>query len=196
MADIEPVNNEDYKTGEYRLNPNDIEEFEKLGKKVAAKQNNNNNNKKKKQEQQQEQPKKEFFYQRYTSRDNLIAEAVIVGGKPKFAMAIPKVGRPNEASISLVDQIDIGDNIVIKPYEVLSYINRPYTFDSKEKFEEVVESTKTKNLDIIYRKVKSIWTKYIDADDFHISLCAADTIFTYFQDKIGLTHYLNGPFKQ
>ena len=32
--------------------------------------------------------------------------------------------------------------------------------------------------------------EYIDADDFHISICAADTIFTYSQDKIGLTHYL------
>jgi hypothetical protein len=42
----------------------------------------------------------------------------------------------------------------------------------------------------LYKKVKSIWQKYVDADDFHISLCAADTIFSYFQDKIGLTHYL------
>ena len=25
---------------------------------------------------------------------------------------------------------------------------------------------------------------------FHISICAADTIFSYLQDKIGLTHYL------
>jgi hypothetical protein len=30
----------------------------------------------------------------------------------------------------------------------------------------------------------------VDADDFHISICAADTLFTYYQDKIGLTHYL------
>ena len=45
-------------------------------------------------------------------------------------------------------------------------------------------------LDSLYRKVKSIWKKYVDADDFHISICAADTIFSYFQDKIGLTHYL------
>ena len=43
---------------------------------------------------------------------------------------------------------------------------------------------------IPYTEKKSIWQKYIDADDFHISICAADTIFTYFQDKIGLTHYL------
>ena len=40
------------------------------------------------------------------------------------------------------------------------------------------------------KKVKSIWKKYIDADDFHISICTADTIFSYLQDRIGLTHYL------
>lgn len=45
-------------------------------------------------------------------------------------------------------------------------------------------------LDSLYRQVKSIWKKYVDADDFHLSICAADTIFSYFQDKIGLTHYL------
>jgi hypothetical protein len=52
------------------------------------------------------------------------------------------------------------------------------------------EGQKNETLDSLYKKVKSIWKKYIDADDFHISLSAADTIFTYFQDKIGLTHYL------
>jgi hypothetical protein len=36
----------------------------------------------------------------------------------------------------------------------------------------------------LYRTVKSIIKKYVDADDFHISICAADTIFTYFQDNL------------
>ena len=49
---------------------------------------------------------------------------------------------------------------------------------------------KKKHLDTLYRKVKSIWKKYVDADDFHISICAADTIFTYYQDRLGLVHYL------
>ena len=38
--------------------------------------------------------------------------------------------------------------------------------------------------------MKAVWRKYIDADDAHISICAADTIFSYFQDKMGMTHYL------
>ncbi len=42
----------------------------------------------------------------------------------------------------------------------------------------------------MYYKVKGIWKKYYDNDDETLTLCAADTIFTYFQDKIGITHYL------
>jgi hypothetical protein len=61
---------------------------------------------------------------------------------------------------------------------------------SKKDFESYVEKARGETLDSLYRKGKSIWLKYIDADDFHISICAADTIFTYYQDKIGLTHYL------
>jgi hypothetical protein len=108
-----------------------------------------------------------------------------------FAKAVPKVGKPDEvSSITLQDAIEVDDSTIVKPPELLSYINKPYKFKSKEEFEKLVENVKTKNLDELYRKVKSIWTKYVDADDFHISLCAADTIFSYFQDKIGLTHYL------
>ena len=69
-------------------------------------------------------------------------------------------------------------------------MNKPYTFKSKDEFENFVQKAKTETLDSLYEKVKRMWTKYVDADDFHISMCTADTIYTYFQDKIGLTHYL------
>lgn len=45
-------------------------------------------------------------------------------------------------------------------------------------------------VDSLYTKVKSMCKKYADRDDFHIVICAADIIFTYFQDKLGMTHYL------
>ena len=88
-------------------------------------------------------------------------------------------------------QIDFGDRI-LKPYEPTSYINRAYSFTSEKEVEQYITNAETENqsLDTLYREVKPIWKKYIDADDFHISICAADTIFTYFQDIIGLTHYL------
>jgi hypothetical protein len=163
------------------------------------KQGGNGNGKGKKQsakkpaleegEGEKEKPKKEIFTQRYTA-DGSIAEAVIVAGKPKFAITVPKVGYPDQiSSIALHDAIET-DDIVIKPPDPLAYMNKPYVFQSEQEFNELVADVKTKDLDALYQKVKSIWSKYVDADDFHISICAADTIFTYFQDKIGLTHYL------
>jgi hypothetical protein len=115
---------------------------------------------------------------------------VIIGRKPYFAVAATNVGKPDEVSITLQDSIPIDDNTVLKPFEIAAYVNEPYAFKSKQEFYEFVKKTKDENLDSLYKKVKSIWKKYVDADDFHISICEADAIFTYFQDKIGLTHYL------
>jgi hypothetical protein len=69
-------------------------------------------------------------------------------------------------------------------------MSRTFNFKSAEALDQFIEKAKSETLDSLYKKVKAIWKKYIDADDFHISLCAADTIFTCFQDKMGLTHYL------
>jgi hypothetical protein len=146
-------------------------------------QNGKAKRKKKQKDDEDEQTKKEVFLERYVA-DGSIAEAVIIAGIPKFAVAVP-----GEVSITLHDAIEIDDTI-IRPLESMSYMDKPYRFGSTEGFEQLVENIRTKDLDALYKTVKSVWKKYIDADDFHISLCAADTVFTYFQDKIGLTHYL------
>jgi hypothetical protein len=144
---------------------------------------------KKEEEEDKENDTKTSYVQKYHDGD-LLAEAIIIGRKPYFAVAAPKVGNPEQVSITLQNSIQIDETTTIKPLELASYINKPYTFKSQQEFDELVENTRGKTLDSLYRKVKSTWNKYVDADDFHISICAADTIFTYFQDKIGLTHYL------
>jgi hypothetical protein len=154
------------------------------GKKKYQKQQGQNEDGKEK-----EKEKRPVYTQKYHDGD-LLAEAVIVGRKPYFAVAATNVGKPDEVSITLQDSILIDDNTVLKPFEIAAYVNEPYVFKSEQEFAEFVKKTKDENLDTLYKKVKSIWRKYVDADDFHISICAADTIFTYFQDKIGLAHYL------
>ena len=69
-------------------------------------------------------------------------------------------------------------------------MNRPYVFKSKEEFDDLIENAKHETIDSLYDKVKKQWQKYDAADDLEISLCSADTIFTYFQDSLGMTHYL------
>jgi hypothetical protein len=152
-------------------------------KKRQEQQGQNNKNAEKQKE------KKLIYAQKYHDGD-LLAEAVLIGQKPYFAVSAPKVENPDEVSITLQDSIPIDDKTILKPFEIAAYVNKAYSFKSEQEFFEFVEKTKDENLDNLYKKVKLIWKKYVDADDFHISICAADTIFTYFQDKIGLTHYL------
>ena len=121
-----------------------------------------------------------IYVQRLSDRE-YFAEAVIVGGIPAFIVR-------NKDAIFTTDKIELEDKIV-KPLPVMAYLNKPYSFKIDE-VERVIEIAKKETLDTLYRKVKSIWKKYVDADDFHISICAADTIFTYYQDKLGLVHYL------
>lgn len=116
------------------------------------------------------------------SDNRVLAEAVMIGKIPYFLVS-------ENGTIIPKKQILDGDR-VIQPFVSEMYINRPYTFESLSQVEQYVEETRNETLDSLYKLVKSIWKKYIDADDFHISICSADTIFTYFQDKIGLTHYL------
>lgn len=115
----------------------------------------------------------------------MIAESVIVGGIPYFAVA-----RADSKNVTLEESIPITDKIEYKPFEQTAYLSEPYKFKSRQEFESCIEKARNETLDSLYRKEKAIWLKYIDADDFHISICAADTIFTYYQDRMGLTHYL------
>jgi hypothetical protein len=128
-----------------------------------------------------------IYLQKY-SADNLLAESIIIGDVPYFAVS--RLEANGEVKLTLESSITVGEAQEYRPFEKDAYLNNPYWFKSKEHFESSINSARSETLDTVYRKVKFIWTKYIDADDFHISICAADTIFTYYQDKIGMTHYL------
>src|SRR5437879_276759 len=128
-----------------------------------------------KENQEEEDKRKECYAQKY-SNDKLLAEAVLIGGNPKFL-----VSHKFNSSISICDDIELQDKIV-KPFEAISYINRPYSFSSEAQLNECIHKVKNESLDSVYMKVKSIWKKYIDPDDCHISICAADCVFTHFQD--------------
>jgi hypothetical protein len=121
------------------------------------------------------------YVQKY-SDGHTLAEAVIIGKDPCFLIS-------ENGAITPSKQIVDGDRVIL-PLTSEMYINKPYTFESFGEVERLVKETRIETLDSLYILVKSIWKKYIDADDFHLSICAADTIFTYFQDQIGLTHYL------
>ena len=161
------------------------EEFGKLGYHFSG--NDYDSDVKHEPEQQSRNEIKRYEYAQKYSNDRLLAEAIIIEGKPCFAVVSSEDGQ-----ITLKEEIPLNDSkkTILRAPDISSYINKPYSFASKSEFEDYIEKAGNETLDSLYRKVKPIWAKYVDADDFHISLCAADTIFTHFQDKIGMTHYL------
>jgi hypothetical protein len=117
------------------------------------------------------------------SLHDMLAEAVLIGGQPYFLIATIS------GSVDIQRSIELEDKILI-PLDKDAYINKAYSFLSEDHVKSSIDNAKRATLDTLYHKIKSIWKKYVDADDFYLSLCALDTIYTYFQDKIGLTHYL------
>jgi len=122
------------------------------------------------------------FIQKFTL-NGMLAEAVLIAHQPHFLIV------KDTGSVDIQRSIELEDKILI-PLDKEAYINKAYSFLSEDDVKSCIDSAKQGNLDTLYHKIKSIWKKYVDADDFYISLCALDTIYTYFQDKIGLTHYL------
>jgi hypothetical protein len=132
--------------------------------------------------------KKKYYIQKYTNGDfdcrSGSAEAVLVGGIPYFLQIAD--GKP----LLSKEITDIPD-MVLKPLDRISYLSKEYSFQSIDQIDDYIKrANEEETLDTLYQKVKSILEKYIDADKDHIAICAADTIFTYFQDRLGMTHYL------
>jgi hypothetical protein len=127
-----------------------------------------------------------YLQKYYSARDGLLAEAVLIGGKPYFLIS----RAANPSHIEIAASVEPSEIETLRPPGVSGYINMPHRFDSETHLRECIENTKKETLDSLFRKNKAIWRKYVDADDFHISISAADEIYSYFQEKIGLTHYL------
>lgn len=130
------------------------------------------------------------YIQKYSISETVLAEAIIIGQKALFAVV--DFTNPNEIRIILQKQIELDDDrkTVLKPLDLISYINKPYQFKTQDEFWSYIEKAKQKTTDTLHAKVKAIWNKYVDADNFHISICSADTIFTHKQDRVGTCHYL------
>ena len=163
----------------------EIEDLDKkLGKGAGFIEGNGNGKKDKKDKDKNLKTVNIVKHSGVINGNPILAETVIIGLVPRFTLSELIDGK---VKVSLVESVSDGINEYLPLGDGLS---RPYTFKDDTEFYYYIRQAQRETFDSLYYKVKSIWGKYIDADDFHISICSADTIFTYFQDKIGLTHYL------
>jgi hypothetical protein len=112
-------------------------------------------------------------------------EAIIIGEIPIFA----KISSSSSRMISLYPEVQIDEDNIILPLPSNLYASRPYEFGSEKEFRKIEHQVKSKNLDSLFQKVKAQWNLYIDNGKEHNIMCAGDTIFTYYQDILGTTHY-------
>src|SRR5215831_1878233 len=110
------------------------------------------------------------IYTQRCSNPTISAEAILISEAPRF-LVLNKI----DSTISIQNFINLGSVIYLPP-ESTSYMNKPYSFSSEVQVNEYIYKTRKENLDSLYKKVKAICKKYIEADDFHISMCAADII--------------------
>lgn len=119
-------------------------------------------------------PKRKYL-QRY-SGNGFLVESIVIAGKPVYAVV-----KSNRVAI---------EKNIDEYYPSTSDLSRPYNFKSEKEFNDTLEAAKHETLDTLFQKVSLQWKKYSCADEFENAICAADTIFTYYQSCFGMTHYL------
>jgi hypothetical protein len=163
------------------------------GKRTASGNGKSNANAKSKSEEIQQIISKS---QVYKLGDHFLAEAVIIGehNTPYWITSESSTGQ-----ISVQQFIDISDEDLdgkkrekhLYPPKKSGYLNEPYIFESIEQINHLVQDAKTNETpDTLFSKIKKQWKRYVNESDNHLNLCAGDCLFTLFQDRLGITHYL------
>jgi hypothetical protein len=77
----------------------------------------------------------------------------------------------------------------LKPYTEIG--TEAYTFEDSQELEQYIELAKKETLGSLFKKVKHYAKLFYDTDtEEYTNLIAADIVFSYFQDRIGKTHYI------
>ena len=108
-----------------------------------------------------------------------LAESILVNDIPMYLQV-----RDDKPILS--ERIGL-DNLTIVPPNKSLYLSKEYSFSSADEIKKYVARAQKETMDGLFAKVKKVWEKYFDIDDESLTLCSADTIFTYFQDKMGMT---------
>ena len=129
------------------------------GKRKSNSNSNSNSNSK-----DDNDKKKERYVQKHGDA-TLLLESVIIGQRPYFAISEKT---DNSVRVRLDNSYE---DEVYKYLPLEDSMSISYTFKTEEEFYKYIEQAKKENLDSLYKKVKYMWEKYIDANNLHISIC-------------------------
>lgn len=114
------------------------------------------------------------------SGNGILHESIRLGGIPFFlSYKDDKIILSEKIEESVRELVPIAEN---EP--------APYSFENIQELQETIDSAKHETLHTLYLKTKSTVKKFNDIENRAATILAADIVFTYLQDKIGMTHYL------
>jgi len=121
---------------------------------------------------------------KYTGNGTLaLYEAVVINDESKFLQL------SNETKPILCSKLE-RQNRTLYPADTIDTQNPiPYIFESIEELQHYLERARKETYDTLHFKVKSTFKKYVNAEEHYIVILAADTIYSYFQDKFATVHY-------
>lgn len=132
-----------------------------------------------KSNEKDDEEKKKQPLMKFTGSGYLV-EAVKIAGLPCFIryengrlMSYTEIEEPNRVIIPFVEE---------EP--------APYSFENVEELQAYIELAKQETYYSLYKQSKALAEKYCDLGESAKVVFAADLVFSYFQDKIGMTHYL------
>lgn len=110
-------------------------------------------------------------------------ESVVIGEKSTFAY-LDKDKKPQ-----FIDEIPRVNDTLISNDTIDTQNPIPFVIDSKEDLEQCLEDAKLMDLDFLFSKIESINRLYVDVEPHYHVLFIASMIWTWLQDRFGITHY-------
>ncbi|MGD9533434.1 MAG: hypothetical protein AB7V56_06665 [Candidatus Nitrosocosmicus sp.] len=152
----------------------------------------------------QNRKKKKIVVNKYSqNRKGDLYESVIINSIPIFISIIKSHSETNDIknksvnddvdkslSFDTVEYIEENTRVLIPPSQE-EYLHNPYEFQSLDEIKKIAETMQKEKKSIfsLYRKTKSIVSKYVDQEEYIINLIAVDVVFSYFSDRFSTVHY-------
>ncbi len=123
-------------------------------------------------------------YLRKYELDSILYEAIIVDKVPQFV-----IYNNNDGTFRLLDRIEVA-NYIIYPVDTITTHNPiPYSFESEQELKKYLTLARLESFNSLFEKVLLESRKYINNEEHTLVIISADTVYSYFQDRFGTTHY-------
>jgi hypothetical protein len=134
-------------------------------------------------DEEQQSRKQKIFIRKYTCNGTLtLYESVVIAGQSSFLHLVDH--RPQ-----YLPTIESADKIFYPSDTANTQNPIPYIFGSTEELQKYLDLASKETFETLHYKVETIYKKYVNAEEYYIVSLAADTIYSYFQDRFGTTHY-------